>query len=145
MRVCFYFFILLLSGRAFAVVGDLTKSLNLPPKSLHIGLKGNYFQAQSFFDSEGNQFGFFDGESFEKIDMDMEFRYGHGRNLELFGGGRFRRLTSEMPVLQETNHHRHRTGKKWEFESFWVGLKIPLYRKKKFIFKFGRFLSSNIL
>ena len=99
---------------------------SLMPGTIRLEFKGSRFSAQGFYDEDGVESDLPEGAAFTKSDGEVLVRYGFGRNVEFFGGGRFRMV--EASGSDPTEGEGDISWKTSGAESFKGGLKVFWYR-----------------
>lgn len=79
------------------------KAASVGLKAYEIELKGSYWTTVSYFDVDGTEVAMSEGDSFSKMDGEIDLRYGYGKQLELSLGTRFRTLTSVSNTVNADN------------------------------------------
>lgn len=68
-----------------------------------VRVEGNYFDTLGHFDGEGNEIALNEGESFNKMDVDLSIIYGPTAQIDLFVKGRYRQVQSTSSQLDLSN------------------------------------------
>ncbi len=88
--------ILLLSTSAFAQQSYIPFAKPLEKKGYQLSLSGNYWKSDKRIDREGTKTDFPEGESFTRIDSDINGILGVAKNFQIGAGAKFR--TNQMKV-----------------------------------------------